>query len=259
MSQTAEPTGAIPESSWEKSVVVTGAAGAIGREIALAFARAGARVCVVDLAEEPLAELVGELPGDGHGYLVQDLADIAGLDGLPERVRQRTGPSGTLVHAAAVLRRTGIFDVTEEEWDLQVNVNLKATFFLNMSLARHFREHGGGSIVNFTSQGWWSGGFNGSVVYNTTKGGIVTMTKGLARSLAPDAIRVNAVAPGFIDTPMLAGGLDDAALAGLSGQVPMARLGQPSELAGAVVYLASPAASYVTGTVLNVSGGLLMY
>ena len=116
-----------------------------------------------------------------------------------------------------------------------------------------------GSIVNFTSQGWWTGGFGGSVVYAASKGGVVSLTRGLARSFAADGVRVNAVSPGGVDTPMMSEGVSDEVMRGFMAQVPLGRLAEPAELAGAVLYLASSASSYVTGTVLNVSGGQLMY
>jgi NAD(P)-dependent dehydrogenase (short-subunit alcohol dehydrogenase family) len=170
-------------------------------------------------------------------------------------------PFTALAHCAAVLRRRAtVDDVTEEDWDIQIDVNLKATFFLNRSAYHSFRDaKTPGSIVNFSSQGWQSGGFGGSVVYAASKGGVVSMTRGLARSFAPSNVRVNAVAPGGVDTTMMRGGQDDAALAAFVAMIPMGRLARPDEMTGAVVFLASEASSYMTGTVLNVSGGQLMY
>ena len=116
-----------------------------------------------------------------------------------------------------------------------------------------------GAIVNFSSQGWWTGGFGGSVVYNATKGGIVTLTRGLARSYAAARIRVNSVAPGLVDTPMLKEGLATSMLQALVDQVPLGRMATPAEVAPAVVFLASDHAVYITGATLNISGGFLMY
>jgi len=114
-------------------------------------------------------------------------------------------------------------------------------------------------IVNFTSQGWWTGGFGGSVVYAASKGGVTTLTKGLARSFAPSGVRVNAVSPGGVDTPMMNEGMSEEAMAAFLAMVPLGRVAQTDELAGAVLFLASDAASFVTGSVINVSGGQLMY
>ena len=146
--------------------------------------------------------ILGELKGSGHAGGAFDLRDLSTHDVLLERAREG-GEIAALAHLAAVLvRRATVDDVTEDDWDLQHDVNLKATFFLNRAAQHAFVAQGtGGSIVNFTSQGWWTGGFGGSVAYAATKGGIVSMTKGLARSFAPQGVRVNAVSPGGVDTP----------------------------------------------------------
>ena len=243
-----------------RSVVVTGAAGGIGRSVVAAFAEAGAHVVGVDVPGSPVAEVVGGLEGRHHA-LEADLRDVEDHDRLFAQARE-LAPLAAVAHLAAVLlrRRDTIEDVTEEDWDVQLDVNLKATFFLNRWAARLFREQGdGGRIINFTSQGWWTGGFGGSVVYAASKGGVVSLTRGLARSFAPDGVRVNAVSPGGVDTPMMTDGLSDEVRRTFMSQVPLGRLAEPDELAGAVLFLASSASSYVTGTVVNVSGGQLMY
>ncbi len=143
---------------------------------------------------------------------------------------------------------------------MQFDINLKAVFFLNRAAARIFRAAGrGGRIVNFSSQGWWSGGFGGSVVYAASKGGIVSMTRGLARSLAPDGITVNHVSPGAADTSMMRSGMTDEGLAKFVEMIPLGRMAEPAEVASTVLFLVSDLASYMTGATLNVSGGQLMY
>jgi NAD(P)-dependent dehydrogenase (short-subunit alcohol dehydrogenase family) len=246
----------------EKGVVVTGAAGGIGREIVGAFAATGARVCAVDLAQDAVDEVVGALDdAPRHLAVGADLADLAAHEPVLRRVLETFGRLDVLAHAAAVLRRSfSVDEVTEDDWDFQVDVNLKATFFLQRVAARLMREQGrGGRIVNFSSQGWWTGGFGGSVVYCASKGGIVSMTRGLARTFAPDGITVNSVAPGGVDTPMLRSGMTDEQLDAFVATIPLGRLANPAELAGTVVFLASDHASYITGATINVSGGQLMY
>jgi NAD(P)-dependent dehydrogenase (short-subunit alcohol dehydrogenase family) len=253
--------------SWElgldgRGVVVTGGAGGIGREVAVAFASAGARVAVVDLDRERCEAVVAQLEGpERHLAIGADLGDLGAQEAILRGVRDELGRFDVLAHLAAVLRRREtIDDVTEEDWDVQLDVNLKATFFLNRWAARLFREQGnGGRIINFTSQGWWTGGFGGSVVYAASKGGIVSMSRGLARTLAPDGITVNTVSPGAADTAMMREGSTDEALAGFIRMIPLGRMAQPSELAGIVLFLASDHASYITGATLYVSGGQLMY
>jgi NAD(P)-dependent dehydrogenase (short-subunit alcohol dehydrogenase family) len=242
-----------------RSVLVTGAAGGIGRSVVAAFAEAGAHVVGVDIPGSPVAEVVGGLEGR-HRALEADLRDVDDHPRLFEQARE-LAPLAAVAHLAAVLlRRATVDDVTPEDWDAQHDVNLKATFFLNRAARNAFLEQGTpGTIVNFTSQGWWTGGFGGSVVYAASKGGVVSLTRGLARSFATDGVRVNAVSPGGVDTPMMTDGLSDEVRHTFMSQVPLGRLAAPDELAGAVLFLASSASSYVTGTVVNVSGGQLMY
>lgn len=187
----------------DRGVVVTGATGGIGREVVKAFASAGARLMLVDMDAAACEQLMAVLDGSGHSYRAVDLSDVTSHDGLIEAARGSLGEVYALVHLAAVLRRQAqASDVTEKDWDLQVDTNLKATFFLCRTAAETMVRQGvGGRVVTFTSQGWWTGGFGGSVVYNTTKGGIVTMTRGLARTYGTHNITFKAIAPGQVRTP----------------------------------------------------------
>jgi NAD(P)-dependent dehydrogenase (short-subunit alcohol dehydrogenase family) len=245
-----------------KGAFVTGAAGGIGREVAIALAAAGARVAVVDVDQSACERVVAELDRpESHLALGADLTDLAAHKTLLGQAEGTFGRLDVLVCLAAILRRRATIDeVTEEDWDVQFNINLKAVFFLNRAMADLLRAAGrGGRIVNFTSQGWWTGGFGGSVVYAASKGGVVSMSRGLARTLAADGITVNTVSPGAADTAMMRSGMTDEGLADFVKMIPLGRMAEPAEVASAVLYLASDLASYVTGATINVSGGQLMY
>ena len=244
-----------------QGVIVTGAAGGIGRATAEAFATAGARVMAVDLHQAAADEVVAGMEGEGHIAVGADLRDLDAHAALIARASEELGGLKALAHLAAVLaRQDSVNDVTEADWDFQLDTNLKASFFLCRAAADAMIEAGGGgSITLFSSQGWWTGGFGGSVVYCASKGGIVSMTRGLARTYGPHQIRVNAIAPGLVDTPMLMDDLSPQVFEALKEATPLKRVADPAELGGVVVFLASDHASYVSGATLNVSGGFLMY
>jgi NAD(P)-dependent dehydrogenase (short-subunit alcohol dehydrogenase family) len=244
-----------------KGVIVTGASGGIGRAVADAFATAGARVMAVDLEQGRVDEVVAGLEGSGHLGVAQDVRDLAGHAVLVERARRELGNLFVLANLAAVLRRRGSVDeVTEDDWDFQHDVNLKASFFLSRTVAQAMVEQGqGGRIILFSSQGWWTGGFGGSVVYAATKGGVTSMCRGLARTYGPHHITVNAVAPGQVHTPMLMTGLAPEVYEAMKKQTPLGYVAEPFEVAGPVIFLASDHARYITGSTINVSGGFLMY
>ena len=244
-----------------QGVIVTGAAGGIGRATAEAFATAGARVMAVDLHQAAADEVVNGMEGRGHVAVGADLRDLDAHAALIARAHDELGGLKALAHLAAVLaRQDSVNDVTEADWDFQLDTNLKASFFLCRAAADAMIEAGGGgSITLFSSQGWWTGGFGGSVVYCASKGGIVSMARGLARTYGPHQIRVNAIAPGLVDTPMLMDDLSPQVFEALKEATPLKRVADPAELGGVVVFLASDHASYVSGATLNVSGGFLMY
>jgi len=244
-----------------RGVILTGATGGIGAAVARGFATAGAKVMAVDLDQSRLDELVGGLGGSGHVAAVADLRDLASHDALVARARAELGEVYVLANLAAVLRRRGSLDeVTEDDWDFQHDINVKSAFFLARTAGNAMIDAGkGGRIILFSSQGWWTGGFGGSVAYASSKGGVTTMCRGLARTFGPHRITVNCVSPGQVNTPMLMTGLAPEVYESMKNQTPLGYVAEPEELAGPVVFLASEHASYITGATLNVSGGFLMY
>lgn len=244
-----------------KGVIVTGAAGGMGKPVCEAFASAGARVLAVDLVLDQAKETVEGLEGEGHLAIGADLSDLDTHQKVIGTAVEEFGALYALANLAAVLKRRGSVDeVTEDDWDFQLDVNLKAAFFLCRAAATAMIEAGkGGRIVTFSSQGWWTGGFGGSVVYAASKGGIVSMTRGMARTYGQHGITVNSIAPGQVETPMLLTDLDPAVYQALKDQTPLGYVAEPWEVAGTVVFLASRHASYISGATINVSGGFLMY
>jgi len=245
----------------DKGVIVTGAAGGIGRAVARAFASTGAKVMAVDLDQEKLDEVVEDFEGTGHVSVATNLANLTGHAELIQRACKELGNLYVLANLAGVLRRrASLNDVSEDDWDFQHNINLKAAFFLCRAAGNAMINIGqGGRIITFSSQGWWTGGFGGSVAYAATKGGVTSMTRGLARTFGPHRITVNAVSPGQVHTPMLMTGLSRDVYDNMTQQTPLGYVAEPEELAGPVVFLASDHARYITGATINVSGGFLMY
>jgi NAD(P)-dependent dehydrogenase (short-subunit alcohol dehydrogenase family) len=244
-----------------RGVIVTGAAGGIGRAVSAAFASAGAKVMAVDVDRAAVDDVVAGLEGTGHIGHAADLRDLHSHEQLVARARTELGGLYVLANLAAVLRRRGSLDeVTEDDWDFQHDVNLKAAFFLARAAGNAMADQGqGGRIILFSSQAWWTGGFGGSVAYAATKGGITSVCRGLARTYGQHRITVNCVSPGQIHTPMLMAGLPAEVYEDMRKQTPLGYVADPVEIAGPVVFLASDHASYITGSTINVSGGFLMY
>ena len=243
-----------------RGVIVTGAASGIGRAIAISMAAAGARVAAIDRDEPGLRSTLSELPGDGHLPVVFDLSDSSAIPQLVASLVERLGDLWALANVAAVLRRRSLDEVNEEDWNLQMDVNVKASFLLSREAGNVMvATGGGGRIINFASMAWLTGPFLGSDAYVIGKAGIVAMTRGLARSFGPHGILVNTISPGQIDTPMQHLDNPPELSERTAAQCPLGRMGRPEEVAAVAVFLASRHASFINGATINVSGGLVMY
>lgn len=246
-----------------KTVVVTGAASGIGRAIAIAAARYGAKAVIVsDITETPReggTRTTDEIEALGvpARFHKADVSSKADNDALVGAAREFGGVDMMVLNAGISLKTDGA-DVAEGDYRRLMSVNLDGTLFGAQAAARQMKEYGkAGSIVLMASMGGLAGA-GITVAYSTSKGGVVLMAKALADALGPDGIRVNAIAPGTIDTELLRSTPDIAAASeGFRQRTPLRRLGQPSEIGDAVAFLGSDLASYISGIALPVDGGLL--
>lgn len=246
-----------------KVVLITGASTGIGAAVARAFGQHGARVAVHYHASEAAAREVAsdiQAAGGRADLFRADMMKPGEPRRLVEAVRKQCGRIDVLVNNAGnVFGRKPLAEWSDDEFDAMLQLNVRSVVAMCQAAIGVFRAQGGGNIINVTSIAARNGGGPGVVLYAATKGFVSTLTRGLAKEFAPDRVRVNGVAPGVILTPLHDRHTPAATLEALKATVPMGRLGEASECAGAFLYLASDEASgYVTGQVLEVNGGQLM-
>ncbi|PAY22029.1 3-oxoacyl-ACP reductase FabG [Dietzia natronolimnaea] len=237
-----------------RTAVVTGAARGIGLEIARTFVDNGARVVVGDIDDEAGAAAVDELGGqDRARYANCDVREGAAVEHLIDVAEDAFGPLGVFVNNAGVTRDATMRTMTEQQFDDIIAIHLKGTWNGTRAAAGRMREHGGGSIVNVSSI---SGkvGLKGQTNYSAAKAGIVGLTKAAAKEVAFKNVRVNAIQPGLIRTAMTLA-MPQHVWDEKMAEIPMGRAGEPSEVAQVVLFLASDMSSYMTGTVLEITGG----
>jgi NAD(P)-dependent dehydrogenase (short-subunit alcohol dehydrogenase family) len=235
--------------------LVTGAGSGIGREAAIAFAGAGARVAAADLNVDATRAVVDEIVGNGgEGVAIAvDVSSEASVKGLVQQATEALGGLDAAFNCAGVGHLARLLDVTDEQWDHLMSVNLKGVLYCLRHEILWMRAHGGGAIVNAASRASL-GAIPNEVDYVVSKHGVLGLTRVAALEHAQDGIRVNAVAPFFVNTPMLAP-FDSGFLEGARAMNPSGRLGEAHEIAEAAVWLCSPRASYVNGIALPLDGG----
>ncbi|HMA03002.1 MAG: 3-oxoacyl-[acyl-carrier-protein] reductase [Gemmatimonas sp.] len=238
-----------------KVALVTGSTRGIGREIAATLASAGARVAVSGRSAANADEVAGAIGGEARGFAC-DIADTASAAALVDGVEKHFGALDILVNNAGITRDNLLMRLKDDDWDAVLDANLRGAFATIRAASRGMMKRRFGRIINITSVVGITGN-KGQANYAASKAGLIGLTKSVAKELASRNILANAVAPGFIETDMTAAMTPDARTE-LGAQIPVGRLGTPGDIAGVCAFLASEHASYITGQVFVVDGGLVM-
>ena len=242
----------------DKVAVITGGAGINGLGFATArqMAAQGARVVIMDLARAEPAAAAARL-GTGHLGLVGDVTDKAACDAAVAKVLEAFGRIDILVNNAGITQPRKTVDISEADYDAVLDVSLRGTLLCSQAVIPAMERQGSGSIICISSvSAQRGGGILGGPHYSAAKGALQSLAKAMARELAPDGVRVNAVAPGMVDTDLLVGKIDDAGKRRVAESIPLGRLASAQDIANACLFLASDQSAYITGVVLDVSGGL---
>jgi 3-oxoacyl-[acyl-carrier protein] reductase len=240
----------------DKVALVTGASRGIGKAIALELATRGATVVGTATTEAGALAVTEMLAPHGGRGAVLNVTDVPACDALVDILTKQSGGLHILVNNAGITRDNLAMRMKDEDWDAVLQTNLSAVFRLSRAVMRGMMKARWGRIINITSV-VGSSGNPGQANYAAAKAGVAGMSRALARELGSRGVTVNCVAPGFIETDMTSA-LDDTQTAALLGQIPLGRLGSAADIAHAVAFLASPNASYITGTTLHVNGGMYM-
>ena len=246
----------------EEVAWVTGSSTGIGRAVALALAEEGCRVVVhYNRSEDEAREVVERISSSGGEatLLGGDVADAQEVERMVGEIEGRYGRLDILVNnAGSLIERRSFSEMTEDLWDQVMDVNLKSVFLCSRAVLPMMRHRGRGRIVNVTSVAARNGGGPGSAAYATAKGGVSTLTRAMAKELVSESILVNGVAPGIITTPFHDRFTPPEMRESMTAAIPIGREGTPEEVAGAVLFLASPWADYLVGEIIEVNGGQLM-
>ncbi|HMO14100.1 MAG TPA: 3-oxoacyl-[acyl-carrier-protein] reductase [Pirellulaceae bacterium] len=239
-----------------QTAIVTGASQGLGRQVAISLALNGARVACIARNAEKLADTISTITaqgGTGEAFTC-DVAQRESVDQLVDKIAEDWGKIDILVNNAGITQDTLMLRMTDEQWDAVINTNLRGSFLFARAAARHMLSSRYGRIINMSSVSGIIGNA-GQTNYSASKAGLIGMTRSLSKELAKRKITVNAVAPGFIESDMTKA-LGDSILSEVTKRIPANRLGTAEDVAACVLFLASPAASYVTGQVLIVDGGM---
>lgn len=244
-----------------KFAVITGAASprGLGKATARLFAEHGATVAILDLNEGHAAEAAADIGAD-HIGLACDVTDRAGCQAAADALLARWGRIDILVNNAGITQPLKIMDIAPENYDAVTDVSLRGTLYMTQAVIPAMRAQRAGSIVNMSSvSAQRGGGIFGGPHYSAAKAGVLGLSKAMARELAPDQVRVNAICPGFIATDITAGKLTAEMHAQVLAGIPMGRAGEASDVAGCALFLASDLSGYCTGTEVDVNGGSLIH
>lgn len=244
-----------------RTAIVTGSRRGIGRAIALALAKEGANVVVSDISQEDCQKIVAEVEKLGRKGLALkcDVTSTPEVEDLVKKTVARFGKLDILVNNAGIINFKPFLELTDEDWDTLINVNLKGQFLCARAAAREMIKSGWGRIVNIASISSGGCGIAFPLIahYTASKGGVMALTEALALELTPRGINVNAICPGAIDTDMSKGIKTSGQLEQLLLRIPKGRLGQPEEIANLAVFLASEEADYISGAAIVIDGGWL--
>ena len=238
-----------------KKVLVTGASGGIGKAIAIELSSNGADLCLTGRNKSEL-ESLQKLIGGNCEIIISDLSKSEGIDELANSAQEKMGQIDILINNAGITRDNLFMRMSEEDWNEVINVNLNSIFKLTKHLIKGMIKRRYGRIINITSVIGVAGGA-GQSNYSASKAGIIAMSKSLAQEVGSRSVTVNSIAPGFIETNMTAE-LSDDRKEEILHSISVGRLGKPDDIAGAVCFLASDKASYITGQTIHINGGMLM-
>jgi len=235
----------------DKNVLVTGGASGIGQATATRFIEEGCNVCILDCNAEARARVAQELPGL-TGVIDADVSSLEQVQAAFTEAIDRMGSVDVLINNAGISIRHDFLDITPDEWDAVLGVNLKGVFYVAQTAARHMMNKGSGVILNTASTGG-STGYPHYADYSASKGGVIALTQSMALELAP-VVRVNAISPGYVLTPMQRAEYTDAMLKAVNAKIPLGRHAKPEEIAALFAFLASEDAAFATGQVYVMDG-----